>query len=387
MAKEDNLAGYQETFSEFIASAKNRDHCVGPCAVDYKSTTSLSLQLWPHAKHCLHTCTDKIKPLFDLLDVKNEDRSVFYNKAQSIDMLLRQLTSTASKSFQCNNIHGSDSDDIIDLEDSDVDNELKEANESSAIDKDDLVARKIQQFALDMNSDRDENSEDVVVSGGASSEEEVTASTPIECNENKIQKATAKRHEDIDKRNKSIMRHAIALLECNRMSDLSELAIEAMSALDNIERGSLKDDKKVKSFLGRWYEKVKINKDERKDNGVNEILIERDRIITCEFDVIFLNEETKENEKREMKLKYRVLSVYTKQYNKWFMTSEKQPWNQFMKEDELKKYRCAVRMVVEGAFEGYEDVALNSVEWPQKHICKLISGLEIANVHNDMYNY
>ena len=147
--------------------------------------------------------------MFDLLDVKNEDRSVFYNKAQSIDMLLRQLTSTASKSFQHNNIHGSDSDNTIDLEDSDVDNELKEANESSAIDKDDLVARKIQQFALDMNSDRDENSEDVVVSGGASSEEEVTASTPIECNENKIQKATAKRHEDIDKRNKSIMRHAI----------------------------------------------------------------------------------------------------------------------------------------------------------------------------------
>ena len=50
----------------------------------------------------------------------------------------------ASKSFQYNNICSLDSDNIIDLEDSDIDNELKEANESSAIDKNNLVARKIQ---------------------------------------------------------------------------------------------------------------------------------------------------------------------------------------------------------------------------------------------------
>ena len=99
MAKEDTLRGYQETFSDFIAASKSRDNCAGPCAVDYKSSTPLSLQLWPYVKYSLHTCTDKIRPLFDLLEVKNEDRSVFYNKAPSIDALLRQLISTASRNF------------------------------------------------------------------------------------------------------------------------------------------------------------------------------------------------------------------------------------------------------------------------------------------------
>ena len=44
-------------------------------------------------------------------------------------------------------------------------------------------------------------------------------------------------------------------------------------------------------------------------------------------------------------------------------------------------------MIIEGAFEGYDDVALNSDEWPRNHICKVISGLDIANVHNEMHNY
>ena len=86
-------------------------------------------------------------------------------------------------------------------------------------------------------------------------------------------------------------------------------------------------------------------------------------------------------------MKYRFHSIYTKRYNKWFMTSEKQPWNRFMKEEDVKKFRCAIRMIVDGAFEGYDDIALISDEWPRKHVFKLISGLEIVNVHNEMHNY
>ena len=44
------------------------------------------------------------------------------------------------------------------------------------------------------------------------------------------------------------------------------------------------------------------------------------------------------------------------------MTLDKQPWNRFMKEEDLKKFRCAIRMIVDGAFEGHDDVALISDE-------------------------
>ena len=99
------------------------------------------------------------------------------------------------------------------------------------------------------------------------------------------------------------------------------------------------------------------------------------------------NEETKEKEKREMKVKCRVLSVHTKRHNKWFMTLDKQPQNQFMKQDDLKKCRCAVRIIIDRVFEGHEDMTLNLDEWPSKHACKLASGLDVANVHNGIFNY
>jgi len=397
MAKEDTLRGYQETFSDFISLSKSRDHCTGPCQVDTKSDAPLSLQLWPYMKHCLHTCTDKMKPLFNLLEVKNQDRSVFFTKAESTTMLLKQLISTAPRSFSYNNIQGSDSSNAIELEDNNKDYDL------NTMSKDELVAKRIQQFALDMKSEDDEESysadesDCIVVDADINNlkSNDTSANDIAENYSNIIDESTTKKHEEIDTRNKSIMRNTIALLSSSSISDLSDLAITAMSALDNIERGSLKEDKKVKSFLGRWFEKKKLKnmeekykcKYDNKDKNENELFVERDRIITCNYDIKIFNEETKKKDKKIVEMKYRVLSVHTKRYNRWFMTLDKQPWNQFMKEDDLKKYRCTVRMIIDGAFEGYDDVALNSEEWPRKHICKVISGLDITNVHHEMFNY
>lgn len=58
-----------------------------------------------------------------------------------------------------------------------------------------------------------------------------------------------------------------------------------------------------------------------------------------------------------------------------------------MKKEDLKKHRCSARMTIDSAFEGYEDVAFNSDDWPSEQVCKVVSGLEIANAHNEMFNY
>ena len=147
--------------------------------------------------------------------------------------------------------------------------------------------------------------------------------------------------------------------------------------------------------MGRWCGKSNDKKieDKRdamtdgKDKGVEDVFIERDRIIACSFVVDALNESDNENEKKKLDMKHRVLSVHTKRSNKWFMTSIKQTRNHFMKEEELKKFRCAIRLIVEGAFEGYDDVALTSDKCPRKHFRKIITGLDIVNVHNEMHNY
>ena len=154
------------------------------------------------------------------------------------------------------------------------------------------------------------------------------------------------------------MNKTIAILDCDTLKELPELAIAGVASLDNIERGSLSEKTKAKSFLGRWFEKtkeLKKTKDmgaELKDKEKVELHVERDRIISSSFEVKNANNNEDKDKAKDKKIiihKYRVLSVYAKKYNKWFMTEEKQPWSPFMTEDELKQYRCAVRMVVDGA--------------------------------------
>lgn len=90
MAKEDTQSGYQETFTDFIEASRTDEICSGPCQVDSSKGISTTSQLFPHVKHCLHSRADKMKPLFDLLEVKRDDKCVFYNKAESITELLKQ---------------------------------------------------------------------------------------------------------------------------------------------------------------------------------------------------------------------------------------------------------------------------------------------------------
>ena len=114
-----------------------------------------------------------------------------------------------------------------------------------------------------------------------------------------------------------------------------------------------------------------IPKYDIKDKVEDDLSIQRDRSITYSFEMEIFDEKNKETEKKKVEMKYRVLSVCTNRYNKWFMTLDKQPWNRFMKEEDLKKFRGTIRMIVNGAFEGH---------------VKLISGLEIINVLNEMHN-
>ena len=398
MAKDDALRGYQETFSDFIESSKSEEHCTGPCQVGTSASAPVSLQIWPHVKHTLHACSDKSQPLMNLLEVKQEDRCVFFNKPGTIAALLNQFISTTPRAFSYNNMQGSDKDTPIEIEE-EVGGDNDNNNGAGNVDS---VVKRLQQFALDMKSEDNEESEDEdevetatadITTDESNEPEDKNLNSEANPKKSNIKKSTLRKCEEIAARGESIMRNTLALLQCNRIGDLSELAITAISSIDNVERGSLNDCKKFKSFLGRWCEKTKLenakemhqSKEEKEKEKCNDLLVERDRIIACKIEMKVINEETKEEFKKDVIIKYRVLSVHTKRYNKWFMTEEKQTWNRFMKEEELKTYRCTIRMITDGAFEGYDDIPLVSNEWPRKHICKCI--LEIENVYDEMFNY
>ena len=82
-----------------------------------------------------------------------------------------------------------------------------------------------------------------------------------------------------------------------------------------------------------------------------------------------------------------MLAVYTKSYNKWFMMADKQRWSRDMKEDELNKYRCAIRMITDGYVDDYDDVDLNSSDFRLKDLASVISGLDIIDVQSSLFSY
>jgi len=77
---------------------------------------------------------------------------------------------------------------------------------------------------------------------------------------------------------------------------------------------------------------------------------------------------------------YRVLGLYDKSYNKWFMTGERKPWRPRMKAEDKKKYKMAICMMEDGGYKEFDDIALTDGRYNLKDICKIVDGNDIVAV-------
>ena len=74
---------------------------------------------------------------------------------------------------------------------------------------------------------------------------------------------------------------------------------------------------------------------------------------------------------------FRVMKVYAKYYNKWFMS--KAPFKKWKKEE--KPYKVKVRMLKKNAVNEYCDVDLvDDITYDRRDICKIVDGNMIVNV-------
>ena len=101
------------------------------------------------------------------------------------------------------------------------------------------------------------------------------------------------------------------VLHCTNKKNLPTLCLEVWQYLDNVKRGSLSQDTKANSLLGRWFGKTKKEL-KSEDEICKEALIERDRIIACSATKFVMDEDIK----REITSKqlFRVLAVHAKSY-------------------------------------------------------------------------
>ena len=62
------------------------------------------------------------------------------------------------------------------------------------------------------------------------------------------------------------------------------------------------------------------------------------------------------------------------------MTADKQRFSKDMREEELNKYRYAIRMIADVFIEDYEDVYLNTKTFRLKGVTRIITGLDVISV-------
>ena len=170
-----------------------------------------------------------------------------------------------------------------------------------------------------------------------------------------------------------------ALLNAVSTNELLEKVLCASVALEDIntnaERGSSCRGRKSNSLLGRWMERPTATDNSNEPSmDENAVYIERDSVVVCK-----VKSGNGRNSPMIMK-NFRVLGLYDKYYNKWFMTGEKKAWTEAMTDEKKKKYKMAVRMMEEGTYEEYDDVALDDNTYNLKDVCKIVDGSEIMAV-------
>ena len=77
--------------------------------------------------------------------------------------------------------------------------------------------------------------------------------------------------------------------------------------------------------------------------------------------------------------KYRVITVYEKLYNKWFITGENKYWSIDLAKNEKKPLKVEARMIDKKVL-GYEDVPLDNYARLSKDIIRLVDGTVVVYI-------
>ena len=139
----------------------------------------------------------------------------------------------------------------------------------------------------------------------------------------------------------------LALLNCDDCSNIFQLALVASAATKSVnrksERGSLEFDLKAHTLRGRWIDDKALKSKSVPLSSMSSVVfgIERHTIFPRAIKV------GRGKASGMIAKTYRVLTVFDKMSNKRFMTGQlPKLWSKLTKEEDKKKYKVRIRMVV-----------------------------------------
>ena len=362
-------SGYLETFGDWFEHATMDSGQLegGPCQLEFgEDVEPVSEQLWPYVQKIILGAEKMMAPLLELVGVSGSEKSPFCQAFSSRAELLQSYVAYCPKNFSFAGVIGQGEKDV--------------SNDSitEVVGDDEVVANRIARFVEEMERDVLENDSEVVVvdTGDDSAPKDNNAAE-----DSASTTKAAKKLEKLKKNSDNLLIAFTELVKCDNTDDLFEYAVKTSAAIECVERkaerGAVSDGRRSNSLLGRWFSKPTANNKEDGapvDVNSDEFVIERDTLVSMQVKTgRGRNAITKE-------YKYRVLGLYDKTYNKWFMTGDKKVWGPLMKDEEKRKYKLAVRMVEDGLLDDYDDIEFDSVDFNLSVICKIVDGTDIKCV-------
>ena len=285
----DPQKGYQATHGDWVRyNTTNSSNVVGGPVVLSDDGCAVAEQLWDNVYQVISCATSLVTPILLLLGVNENDISPFCRNFESLTELRDAFIEYCPRTFSYDGAVGSGDADI-----------RPETSPDVAVDPD-LIAKKIRSLATDLLGSDSTDATAIEV--------EVTAPAPA---------AVATDSNIPVTKNVKILQSVESLCACTDINDLGGLALSASSALESKENGSISGVRKFKSLRNRWFcneggSSITDSSGSRKGKW-----IERSTLVSIR--VIFGRGTTKTIETYN----YRVLTVYDKSYNKWFMMGER----------------------------------------------------------------
>lgn len=306
-------------------------------------------QMWEVVSAVISYSSDLMNKLFATVGAQQDEVSPFCRSFSSLADLRDEFVRYLPRTFNYDNVGG----DGIEQPNED------ETGGTAGTPIEELVAARIERFAREMSEkDDDEVVEIVTVDDDQPSavSDEYTATvagTPVEVAELTYP---------------DLMRHFQAILTVSSPDNLLDKVLVASSCLEGKGhiRGSISFAKKAKSLVQRWLAKPI---DVMAEGGTafvdGDVLIERDVVILASVKIGTGATATIVNRL------YRVVDIYDKHYNKWFMSKSKSPVKKWKKE--VKSYKLKIRMLDKDALNEYCDVGLNDIStYDKESICRII---------------
>jgi len=361
--------GYQATYDDFFK------YTVDDSAPMMEGTVKIdphgdhvATQVWPTVQKLISYSSELMTPLLSTLGVTKDEMSPFCRGFASLKDLRDEFIRYCPRTFVYDDVEGTGDLGEKDKSDSSKESSVDNFTEDMMVERVKLFSRAMLETPSDV--DDDEGGGVSVVEQEVLGEDEVD---PIATEDDLPSPPVAMGQSD----HAELMSHFRSILSVSSPDDLSSNVLLAMSCIEGGKAGAgaVSFARKAKSLVQRWLAKsvdtIAMSTGADLLAANNDIIIERNTILLLSIKIGRGASAT------NVACHFRVMEVYEKYYNKWFMSTV--PVKKWKKEP--KPYKVKVRMLKKNAVNEYCDVDLvGDITYGTKDICKIVDDSTIVNV-------